>query len=189
VIEQRLTALIQTRLTILQARLSLHSAAASLANSPQPPTLATLPTPDQSHATLSPPAILSKERATSPSTYRQSPILNAAKPSPTAPPTHAVNRLPPMTHAGSSQRLPPIQTVEGYAHAHAQPQSRMRGASAEKSTKAGCCPSRGKQEGSTSPRSVSSERSGSGSSRNGLEMLLDAGIETERRASGGKERE
>jgi hypothetical protein len=40
---QRLTALIQTRLTILQARLSLHSAAASVAaNTPPPPMPATL---------------------------------------------------------------------------------------------------------------------------------------------------
>ncbi|WWC66648.1 uncharacterized protein I206_100552 [Kwoniella pini CBS 10737] len=35
--EERLSALIQTRLTILQARLSLHSTAASLSSSPSPP--------------------------------------------------------------------------------------------------------------------------------------------------------
>lgn len=55
--EERLTALIQTRLTILQARLSLHSAAASVAaNTPPPPMPAALePRGSSSSSAPSPP--------------------------------------------------------------------------------------------------------------------------------------
>ncbi|WVF66127.1 hypothetical protein IAT40_000866 [Kwoniella sp. CBS 6097] len=83
--EERLTALIQTRLTILQARLSLHSAAASLSAIP----MVQAPSSDRSP---SDPAI-NAGASTSVSAYG-SPNINAGS---MAPPPPVVERTPSLT--------------------------------------------------------------------------------------------
>jgi len=91
----------------------------------------------------------------------------------------AFMKLPPMNY---SQHLPPIRNVEAYSrgHAHHHHHHGSKG-------KNGCCPRDKEGRRSSSPKSVVSEGSVNSSSRNGLEMLLDAGIESERRQSGGSD--
>lgn len=209
-VPQRLTALIQTRLTILQARLSIHSAAASL-NSYTPLTPASEapshPTIHRSSASPAPqertPSLESSrsERSSFQSLGPVSPISSGSQymPPPPVPSTSQLTseksgyfHLPPPTsvlrsrsYSNSSansnppspkqskdeMRLPPMYRIgeREFSARSQQPQPRSTS-----------------RPGSASPRSTGSNDSATSSSRApGLDMLLDAGMERERRESGG----
>ncbi|KAK1926042.1 hypothetical protein DB88DRAFT_480494 [Papiliotrema laurentii] len=177
--EERLTALIQTRLTILQARLSIHSAAASLSYSPPTPQSDAIgpkdiPAPIMPERT---PSLGSSSRASASSTSGPvSPSYMAPPPMPAqlASEKNAIKSsgyftLPPpqsMLRNRSRSRTPPLDHRHPH-HARTLPPVRLE----ERD-------SRYMPRGSSSPKSVNSDGRAPG-----LDMLLDAGMERERRDS------
>jgi len=167
---QRLTALIQTRLTVLQARLSIHSAAAQLSFSP--------PTPSVDGSTRDLPLVAertpslggSSRASASSSTGPVSPTYMAPPPVPAQLASEKARggyfTLPPpqsMLRSRSGSRSPPL------GHRDVYPQMRI----GERELRMPA-----PRSGSTSPKSTGSEGRAPG-----LDMLLDAGMERERRDS------
>ncbi|KAL7418826.1 hypothetical protein Q5752_006510 [Cryptotrichosporon argae] len=154
--EERLTAIIQTRLTVIQARLSYHAAAGDSASaaSTAAPAGATemLPPPLPDRASTSPPGYYHLHAGVAPVPAGRSPTLGPAPPHSHS---HSPRKLPVIEE---KNRLPPIQFDE--RRDRERRDDRPAGAST------GAADKLERRE---------ERRSG------GLEMLLDAGMQAERR--------
>lgn len=217
--EERLTALIQTRLTILQARLSLHSAAASLAAmSPAPDAPASLPlthnfsrdsnTSSSDENSLHPPMIGITTPTPTPESNERTPSLSGSRGSPAG--------SPPLTSPQQQASVPPFSEVSTQSHRVGFPTSDSKSSYHHRllspHAKAGTVAedrklpplwvgregpgssgpgygNKDKSDREVSPKTLPGrderrQRSGSGGSngereRNGLDMLLDAGMRGE----------
>ncbi|ORY23637.1 hypothetical protein BCR39DRAFT_549051 [Naematelia encephala] len=192
--EERLTALIQTRLTVLQARLSLHSAAASMAAAPErTPSL----TSSGSSAVDSPPPPTSNMFMPPPPPPPPPPSFEKDYLHLAHPRAHGQGRTSPSSEKENHHAYPHTQPEKETHHSypHTQPQKEYvhlphPHINAHTHSYRGSSPLANEvprqmtgryfhlaadKSGSTSPKRGVSSRD-----RRGLEMLLDAGMSEER---------